>query len=1493
MATRIKLRRDTAANWTTSNPILAQGETGFETDTRMVKLGDGATHWVDLKYAVTGNLKVTNNTIHGDDVVSISSGLGDRSNWILTVNANTGNTDITPESTSAYTTAVAYDSAGNTFMTGVYGSPSGGGSGMFLVKTDANGEVLFSKYYNQLEAFGYSMIVDSNDDVIFALAEYDPGSADTVLVKVSGANGSFIWQKYLADTDPSSNDVALCVDIDPSNNVIIAGTTATGGATEFWVAKFRGDTGAEIWQRQYDSDGCTDTATGIAVDSDGNIGVVGISNGPGSFVGVFKLNGANGNVLWQKRIINLNVQANEEYTGQSWSNDDVLSSDICVDSNNNFYFSLTGLYDGGEGGGTVAGIQKVSGAGQLLWSKAVSYVFFFSGSSSLICDADNNLYLTSTLFDYRPQNQSNSAPQFATVVTKFNSTGRKLWGKTLMREQASAYAGGGAGWSGELIGVGQTVSVNANYILVGGGFYATNDYDPGSQDWNNNPFLAQLDKAGTDFVKDGWIYKDNTFRIFNMTAATADDAVEEYIRDLTNSAADIVVTTADVSFENNTDTYNLAYLNVSRVKTMTLDGARLHLPENGGLTLSRKHIGHYTSIGKFDLDGNEGNNTGGATWINSVTGDAAGNVYASGGWRCTNDQWNDSDSDVEVPLVYKIDSEGAIVWSAGNNLNQWDGDMISVVYRESDNTVIVMGHDYEADGHEGFNVITLDSESGQMKDILHVLGTGNTPGGDSEDLYPTQIALLSDGTPVVVGEIDTTWIEYANVTSGGAGLAGSTVDGVLVINKSVFVKEGVDLEYPNISGDWYIGNSAITHVNSYEGTASVNTTAAGSGAKFDIETTNGSPPTITAAVAAGFAGTGYKAGNYIRVLGSAIVGTDGTNDVIIKVLTIGSGGSIATVEVYSWSSSGYGEWFAYTEVVGTTLVGTGATFDVIANPATRAYTVARSNAGTNYAVGDTLKVLGSLLGGTDTTNDAVITVATVTGQGTIDTVTRTGIGQNTTIKLEITSGDFTQAGTYTVWHNTASDAFIWTPNWNLAFGGETGNDQIKAMAIDSDDNIIVGGHSDNLDLGSATTDWGQDGQTAYVAKFDKDGQKLWAKAVDGHEGDSVVWGTAVDSSDDIYAVFKSYRNPHVIKLTSAGEFVWMVELETYWNVGGTYSIAIDSDDNIVVAGQAESDDTDNSRVGNQDNIILAKFDKDGNPLWKRLLWSNNGMYTSYNSNYGNNLTVVGDKMIWGGVANRWNDDDDDIALVAQLPVDGTGVGSNGNYTYDIIEFNLNRYTTNDTFGGDVLIVRDVAARLGTRAHTLVSERYGAGQSSGGDSSSYFSGATGPLTLYANLDGKVAHVLEEGGGDITGVKEIVFEDGTRQSTSSQDIPQVDVSITNRGDDDYWLRYEDRGKHIFMDDAQGVDIVIPDYEDVPFPVGTTIVIVTDDDSQTVYSDDNNDYMINAGADGDGSYAWIIPRYSMVTLLKIRQGYNSDGTPDNSGTWMIAGPGLTTPP
>lgn len=50
MADIIQIRRDTAANWTSVNPILAQGEMGLETDTNKVKFGDGATAWASLGY---------------------------------------------------------------------------------------------------------------------------------------------------------------------------------------------------------------------------------------------------------------------------------------------------------------------------------------------------------------------------------------------------------------------------------------------------------------------------------------------------------------------------------------------------------------------------------------------------------------------------------------------------------------------------------------------------------------------------------------------------------------------------------------------------------------------------------------------------------------------------------------------------------------------------------------------------------------------------------------------------------------------------------------------------------------------------------------------------------------------------------------------------------------------------------------------------------------------------------------------------------------------------------------------------------------------------------------------------------------------------------------------------------------------------------------------------------------------------------------------------
>lgn len=54
MALKIQLRRGTAAEWTSTNPVLMQGEMGVETDTLKVKMGDGSKTWTQLQYFTQG-----------------------------------------------------------------------------------------------------------------------------------------------------------------------------------------------------------------------------------------------------------------------------------------------------------------------------------------------------------------------------------------------------------------------------------------------------------------------------------------------------------------------------------------------------------------------------------------------------------------------------------------------------------------------------------------------------------------------------------------------------------------------------------------------------------------------------------------------------------------------------------------------------------------------------------------------------------------------------------------------------------------------------------------------------------------------------------------------------------------------------------------------------------------------------------------------------------------------------------------------------------------------------------------------------------------------------------------------------------------------------------------------------------------------------------------------------------------------------------------------
>jgi hypothetical protein len=81
VVTQIQIRRGTASQWTSTNPTLAAGEFGFETDTNKLKCGNGSTAWNSLTYinndgditGVTAGTGITGGGTSGTVTVAIDT----------------------------------------------------------------------------------------------------------------------------------------------------------------------------------------------------------------------------------------------------------------------------------------------------------------------------------------------------------------------------------------------------------------------------------------------------------------------------------------------------------------------------------------------------------------------------------------------------------------------------------------------------------------------------------------------------------------------------------------------------------------------------------------------------------------------------------------------------------------------------------------------------------------------------------------------------------------------------------------------------------------------------------------------------------------------------------------------------------------------------------------------------------------------------------------------------------------------------------------------------------------------------------------------------------------------------------------------------------------------------------------------------------------------------------------------------------------------------
>jgi len=128
---------------------------------------------------------------------------------------------------------------------------------------------------------------------------------------------------------------------------------------------------------------------------------------------------------------------------------------------------------------------------------------------------------------------------------------------------------------------------------------------------------------------------------------------------------------------------------------------------------------------------------------------------------------------------------------------------------------------------------------------------------------------------------------------------------------------------------------------------------------------------------------------------------------------------------------------------------------------------------------------------------------------------------------------------------------VWSYNYSTG-----GADLAFAVATDSKDNIVVVGEHGS----GAASDWN-------VTKLDSDGNQIWSYNYSG-VGDSTARGVAIDSKDNIIVVgdVKTANDWNVTKLNSDGDQLWSY---TYNGGGGDFpnAVVVDSKDNIIVVGQ--------------------------------------------------------------------------------------------------------------------------------------------------------------------------------------------------------------------------------------------------------------------------------------------------------------------------------------
>jgi ribosomal protein S11 len=197
--------------------------------------------------------------------------------------------------------SVQQTSDGGYIVAGYTSSFGAGGDDIFLIKTDANGNVIWAKTYGGTswdEAFSVQQTSDGGYIVAGWTYSFGAGDANIFLIKTD-ANGNIIWAKTYGG---ANGERASSVQQTSDGGYIVAGWTYSFGAGDADIFLIKTDAnGNIIWAKTYGGTGY-DEASSVQQTSDGGYIVAGGTRSFGAGdADIFLIKtDANGNITWAK-----------------------------------------------------------------------------------------------------------------------------------------------------------------------------------------------------------------------------------------------------------------------------------------------------------------------------------------------------------------------------------------------------------------------------------------------------------------------------------------------------------------------------------------------------------------------------------------------------------------------------------------------------------------------------------------------------------------------------------------------------------------------------------------------------------------------------------------------------------------------------------------------------------------------------------------------------------------------------------------------------------------------------------------------------------------------------------------------------------------------------------------------------------------------------------------------------------------------------------------